>query len=386
LCCCKNENTFSHWAAQVGALQKLSVSKQALFERTSESAVAFARMLLEHLIKRQVRFRKSNELFQVFNRVILQDSTTLKLPDSLSAFFPGNICRGVQKAVARIQCVVNLKTFQFLDFRISGFTRNDQSASKDIIRLIGKGDLVIRDLGFFVVASLRQIMRKDAFFLTRLRYGMQLYTCQANPLHWKQLCKTGKIVDQMVLLGKEKLPVRLVMIPLPAKQIAERVRKARTDRDKRVNHTREFYQWLRYAVFITNVDSQVWSPKQVAAVYRIRWQIEIIFKSWKSSFNLQKILHDGCTNETRVRLNIYLVLMFICLFMQKIYMRYKDHIERQCGASISLIKLSKYVVQNLLMLLTFNTRKLKEEIARHCCYDKRSDRLNMADLIKFFKS
>lgn len=386
LCCSKQKNTFSQWAAEIGILQKRSVSRQALFNRITDAAASFAKQLLQHVIKKQLIGKASSELFRYFNKVILQDSTTLKLPDCLAAFFPGNISRGIQKAVARIQCIINIKKFQFLDFTLTGFTQNDQSASKNTLPFISKGDLVIRDLGYFVLESFEQIIAKKAYMLSRLRYGINLYDTKSCAVTWKQLCKSGKTVDTIILLGKQQLRVRLVMIPLPAEQVAERIRKARNNRDKRLNHSKDYYQWLHYAVYVTNVEQDVWTAEQVAAAYGIRWQIEIIFKSWKSGFHLQKILHDRCTNENRVRLNIYLLLMFMCLFMQRIYMHYRDKIEKDGPRLISLIKLSAYVCCNFMAVFTLNPNKLLEEISRHCCYDKRSDRVNMTDSINFFKN
>lgn len=385
LCCSKQKNTYTQWAAEISILQKCSVSKQGLFERITESAVNFAKQLLQHVITKQLTVNKS-ELFKCFNKVILQDSTTLKLPDCLATYFPGNVTRGMQKAVARIQCVINIKNFSFLAFTLNSFTCNDQSASKDIIPLIKKGDLLIRDLGYFSLKCFEQIICKKAHILSRLRYGISLYDTKGNAIRWKQLCKKGRIVDKIVLMGEQRLPMRLVMIPLPSKQVAERIRKARNDRDKRLNHSKDYYQWLHYTVFITDVQEEVWTAQQITAAYKIRWQIEIIFKSWKSGLHLQKILHDECTNENRVQVNIYFLLIFICLFMQKIYVHYKDKIEKRYSKTISLLKLCAYMFCNIIAVFTFSSKKLIEEILRHCCYDKRSDRVNMTDLIKIFKN
>jgi len=385
LCCCKKKNTFCQWASEIGTLKGQSLSKQALFERTTAAAASFASMLLQHVIRRQLRLK--SEVFKGFNKVLLQDSTTLKLPDKLASYFPGNITKGIQKAIARIQCVMNLQTLEFLQFSLKSFRDNDQSASADVLNILSKGDLLIRDLGYFSLKTFKRIISRQAYFLSRLRFGVKLYDVSGQPLDWKVLLKSRKTIDKMVLIGKkEKIPMRLVMLPLPAGQTAARVRKARRDRDGRLNHSKQYYQWLGYSVFITNVSEEVWTSHHVQAAYKTRWQIEIIFKSWKSGFNLQHILHDGCTNGNRVKLNIYLLLLFICLFMQKIYIPYKEAIENQNNKTLSLIKLSAYVCFNLIAVVTLPPRQLKEELIRHCCYEKRNDRINMTDLIKYFKN
>ena len=188
-------------------------------------------------------------------------------------------------------------------------------------------------------------------------------------------------------VGKErKVLVRLVMIPLPAEQAAEKIRKAKQDRDARLNHSREYYQWLSFNVYVTTVDEDVWTTKQVHQAYKVRWQIEIIFKSWKSGFNLQHVLHEGCTNENRVRVTIFLMLLFMCLFMQKIYVKYKKPIEITADKKISLLKLSLFVSKNIQEILALPDKLLKEIIKLHCSYDKRSDRINMTDLYQYHQN
>jgi Transposase DDE domain len=364
-----------------------SVSRQSLFERLNAGASAFAKELLQHAMNKQIYKACDARLFSCFNKVLLQDSTTLSLPDKLTEYFPGNICGGIQKAVARIQCILEVKTMSFLHFALSGFTENDQSASCIVKEYINEMDLVIRDLGYFTLGSLKAIADKRAYFLSRLRYGVHIYDEQGNRLQLGKLMNTKSCIDQWVWIGKkQRLPVRLVMIPLPAVKAAERKRKARKDRDKRLNHSKTYYQWLDYVVFITNVNHQLWTTQQVAQAYKVRWQIEIIFKSWKSAFNLQYILQEQYRNEHRIITAILLMLLFICLFMQKIFLYFKAVVEKMNGKIVSLFKLSKYVAVNLYFFFSASRSKLLEQIARHCCYESRSDRTNMTDLIRFFKN
>jgi hypothetical protein len=176
------------------------------------------------------------------------------------------------------------------------------------------------------------------------------------------------------------------MLPLPEKQAAEKRRKARHDRDKRLNHSREYYQWIGYNAFITTAGNDIWSTTEVGEVYKVRWQIEIIFKSWKSGFHMQSLLHEQCTNECRAKLSIYLILLFLFLFMQKIYVHYKEDIEKKTGKSIGMIKFIGFISTNFIEFFMLSTKHIKNQIALHCSYDKRYDRMNMADLLQKFKN
>ena len=379
--CCNGNHTFSEWAFQISLLAGKRVSKQAVFERLNASATAFTRQLLEQVLLQQSGKGFTASLFKSFGKVLLQDSTTLRLPQILSAMFPGNHSRGEQKAVARIQSIFDIKAMRFIKFSLTGFTQNDQSDSANILPLVKKGDLVIRDLGYFSLAVFEKLIKAEVHFLSRLRFGVTITDKGGQPILLKDLLKQKRGTDKWVYIGsKNKVLVRLVMIPVPAAQAAEKIRRAKQDRDARLNHTKEYYEWLRFNVYITTVGKDLWTAQQVYKAYKVRWQIEIIFKSWKSGFNLQDILHEGCTDGNRVRVAIFLMLLFMCLFMQKIYMRYKNAIENKTDKKISLLKLATYSCNNIKEIMAIPDKFLKELITLHCCYDKRSDRINMTDL------
>ena len=381
--CCNGQNTFSHWALQISLLTKKAVSKQAVFDRLGSSSTTFAKQLLEHVLSEQIGVGYASNLFKMFNNVLLQDSTTLRLQQNLSKIFKGNHSRGEQKAVARIQSIFNLKTMSFKYFSLGSFTENDQSASKIILPLIKKGDLIIRDMGYFAIAIFQKIIASKAHFLSKLRFGVTISDEKGRIILLKDLLKQKNGVDKWVFIGKEKkIWVRLVMIPLPSTQVEEKIRKAKNDRDARLNHSKEYYSWLRFNVYITNVDNQTWSSNEVGKAYKVRWQIEIIFKSWKSGFNLQSILHEGCTKVERVEVMIYLILMFMCLVMKKIYVKYKNSIERNTTNIISLMKLAVLVNNNIKEVISLPQKVLKDLITKHCCYEKRLDRINMTDLYR----
>ena len=171
------------------------------------------------------------------------------------------------------------------------------------------------------------------------------------------------------------------MIPLADEQAEQRIRRARQDRDKRRNHDEDYYKWLSYHVFITNVAEDTMSAAQIAEVYKVRWQIELLFKAWKSSGNLQTVLHEGCTNVCRVKTIIYLMLMFFCLVMQHVYVKYFNSIVQRSGRLLSIIKLLAYVRNNLVRIMGASPAKLMQLLVKNCSYELRNDRINMIQFI-----
>jgi len=382
-CCCKGCYTYSQWATSAGQVLAKTVSKQALFERINNKAsVDFAKRLFIHAMNKRLSAIADSLLFSRFKRVLLQDSTTLLLPSGLAETYPGSVSRGEQKAILRLQCLINIKTMRWLDITLKPFTSNDQSASKLALPLLKKGDLLIRDLGYFSIDVFRQIGRQQAFYISRLRYGVKLYNIKGELINWKQLCAQKGIIDQVVLAGmKQKLKLRIIMIPLSQQKAADKIRKAKADRDKRLNHSKDFYLWLRYNVFITNVDDDTLTARQISEVYKVRWQIEILFKSWKSGLGLQKLLHERCTNLNRVETSVYLMLMFFCLIVQQVYILYYKIVHACCGRYLSLLKLCSYLRFNMGVVFSFSKQKFKEALQKYCCYETRNDRMNMTEFI-----
>ena len=74
---------------------------------------------------------------------------------------------------------------------------------------------------------------KGVHFVSRLKYGVKLYDLKGNEIVLGSLLKGKRRLDRWVYIGADKkVKVRLVMIPLPAGQTAEKRRKARQDRDR----------------------------------------------------------------------------------------------------------------------------------------------------------
>ena len=268
---------------------------------------------------------------------------------------------------------------RFSHFGIGSFRDNDQKAAKDILGIAKAGDLVIRDLGYFVLEVFAKMIQQGIFLLSRLKYGVNIYDQNGiKQIDLVKLLKKYGLLDIDVTLGSLiKLPVRLVAIPLPDAVVNERRRKAKNNRDKRLNPDKNHLFLMGFNIFITTVDRETWSAKQVAQVYEIRWRIEIVFKAWKSYFKINDIPNASIN---RVKSHIYAMLIRITLFQIYCFIPLYHKLYEQQQKYLSLIKLTALI--KLIQLFEneqsiskpFNENIFIENILYHCAYEIRKDR------------
>jgi hypothetical protein len=342
--------SLSRWAVLLGLLGNCSVAKQSLWERLTQGAVALLEQTLGLVLAERIQARAAAlpQAWHSFKRVLIQDSTLIALCAGLAKVFRGscNQC-GTKHGQLRIQAHYDLLTQRFLFFGLSGFNRNDQAAAHDIVSALQVGDLVLRDLGYFVVETFQRIALAGAFFLSRLRLDTSLFDPQTQrPLSLlKALGRHGQL-DCPVLVGRQRLAARLVAIPLPEALAAQRRRKAKHNRDKRCRPNATYLALLGWAIFITNVDRNVLSARAVAQVYGLRWRIETIFKAWKSHFRITEV-PDGSPEQ--LLSVIYARLIFLTVMIQFCTQSWQDawHVHRPPR---SLLKMAALVGDFFLQL------------------------------------
>lgn len=373
----RTEISLTSFAITLGILKEQCISKQAIDKRINPFFIQFLELLLAHCISKVTK-TVNNYIVPNFNRILIQDSTCIKLPSWLSSIFPGNRNKtGKEFSIAKIQAVIDIVHEQFVHLSLTPFTVNDQKASSNILSILRKGDLLIRDLGYFVISTLRDISNIGAYFLTRLRSGIVIYDLnnkkRLNLL--KILKKRGKI-DTYVLIGKdERLIVRLVAMPVDDGIANQRRRKAKKNRDRRLNPNKEHLGLLGWDIFILNADDSMISAENIAKLYGLRWRIEIIFKSWKSNFKIENIPN---ASAVRVQAHLLAMLIFITLFHTYIFANYYSQIYQQTQKHISILKLTRFIENFALVLYIpiVDDSIIKQQLAYHGVYEKRNDRLN----------
>ncbi len=292
------KTTLAQLAAKVTQLgQDVAVSPEAIHQRMNKKALAFLQdMIRQVLAKVQVLDHVCDDgLFTYFTKVYLADSTGFGLPESLKDTFPGS-GGSAAKAGAKIQAVWDYKSSTFGHFALTPWNIPDQKYVDTVVALVQKGVLFLWDLGYFKVKAFADIAAAGAYFLSRLNHQTNIYETVAGrllPLELAQFLQTvqGNIIEKEICIGaKEQVMSRLIASRVPETQVNKRRRTARKNAKKKgYTPSQAHLTLLAWNLFITNVPRTIWKAETVIKVYPVRWQIEIIFKSWKSYLHLASI-------------------------------------------------------------------------------------------------
>jgi hypothetical protein len=368
-------------AAVIGLVARLSYTKQALHKRLNATVEHFLAQVATALFGELGQGVRSRGWLRPFRRVLLHDSTVQALPDHLADLFPGSSNqRQKKRAALKIQFIADLLNATVVHCSLSGFTRNDQAAAPDILAVIRSGDLVLRDLGYFALPVLAAIELKGACFLSRFKHGVLVYHLTGQPLNLARELKAQGRFDREVLLGANRVRVRVVALPVPEAVVNERRRKARANHDGRLNPSQEHLCLLGWNIFLTNVPRTVWPAKALAPLYRLRWRIEIIFKAWKSHLGLRQF---NARSGSLLRLSVMTKLLFCVL----VY-RFCQALELlgDTRRHISLLRLARIIGQcaclfAVSILELTPAQWLEHHLTHHLFYEQRQDRKNYFELL-----
>ena len=305
-------NQMVEWSDELG----LALTAQGLDKRLNERAVS----LLWRLVERGVASLRReasvpSALLDQFKEIAIVDSTQVTLPASLSSQFAGS---GGNASTASVKFQLR---FDYLSGQVSALQVEAGRSSDQQCQLhcqqLKSGSLQLFDLGYFKQAALTDIAQAEAYFLCRLHPQVGLYETanSSTSLDLAQRLKqvVGDRLEFTSYLGSQsRLLVRVLGQRLPATVIAHRHRKARaTARRKNKPYSQNYLTLLDWSILITNVPQERLSFEHVMALYPIRWQIELLFKLWKSHAKLASV---GQWRPQRVLCHLYARLLALVLF------------------------------------------------------------------------
>lgn len=266
---------------------EVEISAQGFDQRINKQAVEFLKVMLgEAMMIFKNKTALPLPILQQFRAINLLDSTVLGLPDNMILDYPG--CGGYGP-VASLKIQLN---FEFLYGNLEQMVvqpgKEPDQNYRTYLDWVQAGSLNINDLGYFVLDSLDQIEQQQAYYLSRFLFGTGLLSSKGDPLDLQQLLATAprRPFELAVGLGvrrQHQLSARLICLPLP-QEVADRRRQKAKDKARRRGKpiSKAYLAFLGWAIFVTNVPATMLSWEQVGLLYQVRWQIELVFKLWKS--------------------------------------------------------------------------------------------------------
>lgn len=289
----KPEATFEDMALTAAQLG-VHVSATAVEKRFTQPLADFLRDVLSLALQQMVAAEPVTvALLERFTAVFLGDSSSLALPDELQPEFPG--CGGTEGsglAALKIQVRWNLKTGE-LPLVLIEVGKASDAKSPIAHQDAQAGSLEIFDLGYFSLDRFRRLDAGQAAYISRLQHGTTVLDEHGQMLKLREFLSAqavGNVVDVRVLLGiNDRLPSRLIAVRVPEEVANRRRQKAR---EKAAKHGRalsaEYGELLGWSLFVTNLPPEQLTWKEAVVLYRARWQIELLFKLWKSHNHLAR--------------------------------------------------------------------------------------------------
>lgn len=392
----KGKNTLRNWAVQIGNEIQDSVNKQSLDNRLNPSGLELCKKLLEKALNARVdsnwlakEKQKLGNVLNFFNRIILEDSTVQQIPTCLYEQFSGNTTQAGHRALMRIQAFFNFTEERWKLFSVDTYSQNDQSQAKLGLDFLEQKDLLLRDLGYFVLSALETVV-ENQYVITSYKKNVNLFHPNGEPIDLLEMLKEKSQIDLAVLVGSEnRIPMRLVARKLSEKQKKRRIQEAKKKAHTSNNHSKEYFELLGYEIFLTNIDSSILNIEQISKLYGLRWYIEILFKAWKSYFNFKTIFEKDKMTYERTMISIYLILIEFAYLTNYIYFYIRNQVNMQCEKTLSVLKFTD-VVHDLFETI-INIKALSEldvlicNFAKNAVYENRNNRKNMKEKYHYFK-
>ncbi len=229
--------------------------------------------LLASLAQQALRAVRTKEL-RAFKDIIIQDATWFAVRDELAAEFPGKYVDTAPAAIA-VHTTMSLFRDQPLKLTLAGSAHSEQRYRPGAEGL--RGCLFLADRGYRDRLYCHELDQAGARFVIR-------FSKNSDPFVFA------------VWVGDKRLRRP------PAMQLVECMRKLRgKNADLDVGwllphnvpvRVRIVLRWnastQEHVILATNLARSRFPDHVVARLYRLRWQIELVFKEWKSYANLHK--------------------------------------------------------------------------------------------------
>lgn len=269
-----------------------AISRQAVHKRVNKFAVAFLIQVISDLLTNH-----STEVLEEFSRIgfkriLVEDSTTLRIPKANAELFPAHGNSNGSTAGVKCDLCYDLLSQQPISFGLHQATQQDRTIGKDTLALARKNDLFLRDMGYFDLSEFAWLEGIGAFWFTRLPLTTNLVSVTEIPLEKLLKNACGNQIDTEVFVGNVRHKCRLVAVRAD-KQTVEKRRRERRQKAREQGKVASRAALARdgWHLMLTNLPAERVGVATLAGLYRSRWAVEIQFRAWKQSLHIAAALN-----------------------------------------------------------------------------------------------
>lgn len=322
------------------------MTKQSLQERFNKYSVDFMEKMLTHALSQKLAIQKT---FQTtcFKRIIIGDATSYQLSPDYVDKYKGN---GGHASISSIKIQYNYDLLTNTIILLSPKSGHHADIKSELGE-IKKDDLRIDDLGYFHINRFLCIQKTGAYFLSRHRYDVHLYKLQNEKFELIDLVKLkrgmreGEQRSIICYVGKNELmKIRVVIEKVPQRIVAEKRRKLKLISEGKLKFiSKKRLELCAINTYLTNASTVQLPTKEVRKYYSLRWQIELLFKAWKSTYSIDKIKGMKIERFECITYGTLLLIVITSLLLA----HYKSTLFVKTNREISEMKFFKIIKQNI---------------------------------------
>jgi Transposase DDE domain len=200
---------------------------------------------------------------------------------------------GAQGTPYRLHICLDLVQLQFVSITVT-----DQHTGESLVHFpLGPGDIALADRGYAYATPIVETVRQQADVIVRM-----------SPAHLPVYDGDGQRVDLMQVVREQPWETsRTIAVRVQAPRLGEvrgslhayrlseeqanvarqRIRAQRRKKGRTPKDTTLF--WAGWVLVFTTVAPSLLGAKTISALYRVRWQVEIAIKRWKSVLDVGKL-------------------------------------------------------------------------------------------------
>jgi Transposase DDE domain len=276
-CASQRVETVADLHCGFNALWGTTVTYKAFYNQLAKPHFAdFARLMAERLISEmtlKVLGFEKGRAFSEFRHILLQDGSSFAIHDGLREVFPGRF-KAVKPAAVELHATMDLLCDAPTTVVLTPDTANEQAFLPEPASL--RASVLLADRGYVDLHYLRRVQAEDGYFLIRAKAGMNPQVVEAFREDGKRLCS----------LRNKRL--KTIHARLPKRHRVELGVQWQVD-----GHPlclRLIISWnprtKNFCYFLTNLPPKRYPLEVICRAYKWRWQVELLFKEWKSYANL----------------------------------------------------------------------------------------------------